>query len=71
MPGPKKGGRKAATDANSKVGMTLSPDSHKCLEILAKMGRYGSNKTAVATYLVTRALDDLTREGVLPRPQAD
>jgi hypothetical protein len=31
------------------------------------MGRYGNDPTNVARYLILREIDDLTREGVLPR----
>ena len=31
------------------------------------MGRYGSDPTNVAKYLILREIDDLTRGGVLPR----
>jgi len=64
---PKKGGR-SPSEANGKVNPTLPPDAIACLELLAKMGRYGGNtKTAVAGYLIMREIDDLTRAGVLPK----
>jgi hypothetical protein len=64
----KRGGRTAGDESNGKVNPTLAPDAIKCLELLAKMGRYGGNtKTSVAGYLIMRELDDLTRSGVLPK----
>lgn len=45
----------------------LPADAYACLQWLAKMGRYGSNATEVARYLLMRAIDDMTREGVLPK----
>jgi hypothetical protein len=64
----KRGGRTAGDESNGKVNPTLPLDAIKCLELLAKMGRYGGKtKTGVAGYLIMRALDDLTRAGVLPK----
>jgi hypothetical protein len=45
----------------------IPADAYACLQRLAKMGRYGSNPTDVARYLILREIDDLTREGVLPK----
>lgn len=66
MAAAKRGGRTAGT-GGEKVNPTLAPDAIACLELLAKMGRYGSTKTAVAAYLIMREIDDLTRAGVLPK----
>ncbi len=68
MSGSRRGGRTAAPEPNGRVTLTLPPDAIKCLEILKEMGRYGSNVTAVANYLITREIDDLTRAGVLSPP---
>jgi hypothetical protein len=65
MSGSKRGGRQAASDSSGKVNPTLSASAIRCLEVLAKMGRFGSTKTEVAAYLIMRELDDLTRAGVL------
>ena len=45
----------------------IPADAFACLQRLAKIGRYGSNPTEVARYLILREIDDLTREGVLPK----
>jgi hypothetical protein len=45
----------------------LPADAYACLEFLAKLGRYGSNPTDVARYLILREIDDLTRSDVLPK----
>ena len=45
----------------------LPADAYACLQRLARMGRYGSDPTNVAKYLILREIDDLTRGGVLPR----
>lgn len=67
MPNAKRGGRGGSLDASSKLHPTLPNELHKCLEFLAQTGRFGgTTKTEVAAYLITRALDDLTRSGVLP-----
>jgi len=71
MAGAKRGG-KTTGEANGKVNPTLPPDAIACLELLAKMGRFGgSTKTAVAGYLIMREIDDLTRAGVLPKKALD
>jgi hypothetical protein len=48
-----------------KIEPTIPADAYACLQRLADMGRYGANPTEVARYLLIRALDDLTRAGVL------
>jgi hypothetical protein len=45
----------------------LPADAYACLEFLATLGRYGSNPTEVARYLLLREIDDLTRSNVLPK----
>ncbi len=66
MAAPKRGGKTKGA-ASGKVNPSLPPDAIACLELLAKMGRYGSTKTAVAGYLIMREIDDLTRQGVIPK----
>jgi hypothetical protein len=46
----------------------LPADAYACLQWLStNMSRYGNNPTEVARFLILRTLDDLTREGVLPK----
>jgi hypothetical protein len=54
-----------------KVEPSLPADAYACLQRLARMGRFGSNPTEVAKYLLTRSIDDLTRSGVLPSQPFD
>jgi len=49
----------------------LPADAYACLERLAAMGRYGSNPTEVAKYLIIREIDELTRSGLLPPERQD
>lgn len=49
------------------VKPSLPADAYACLEFLAGLGRYGSNPTEVARYLILREIDDLTRSNVLPK----
>tara|TARA_B100000614_G_scaffold183188_1_gene163798 strand:+ start:108 stop:314 length:207 start_codon:yes stop_codon:yes gene_type:complete len=58
-------GRPKNAQQSRKIEPTLPADAFACLEALARMGRYGSNATEVARYLILRELDDLTRQGVL------
>ena len=65
---PPRGGRRPASEASESITLTLPRGAIKCLEELAKMGRFGgSTKTEVATYLIVRELDDLARAAVLGR----
>lgn len=66
MANEKRGGRAPSDDPPGKVNPTLSAETIKCLEFLARMGRYGKTKTEVAGYLIIRGIDDLTRAGTLP-----
>ena len=59
-----------ATQSRS-VELSLPADAYSCLERLAGMGRYGNSAAGVARYLLTRAIDDLTRDGVLPAEPLD
>lgn len=61
---------KNATQSRS-VELSMPADAHACLERLADMGRYGGSAAGVARYLLTRAIDDLTRDGVLPAEPLD
>jgi hypothetical protein len=58
-------GRPKNQNPTRKVEPMLPADAYACLEKLAEMGRYGSNPTEVARYLIMREIDDLTRNGVL------
>jgi hypothetical protein len=53
-------------DPTRKVQPNLPAEAYACLERLAEMGRYGSNPTEVARYLILREIDDMTRAGLLP-----
>jgi hypothetical protein len=59
--------RPANEQPSREVKPRLPADAYACLQRLAKLGRYGSNPTEVARYLILREIDDLTREGVLPK----
>jgi hypothetical protein len=59
------------TTASRTVELSMPADAHACLEKLADMGRYGGTAASVARYLLTRAIDDLTRDGVLPAKPLD
>lgn len=61
----RKRGRPKDDDPGRKVEPTLPADAYACLELLAKLNRYGSTPAAVARYLILREIDDLTRAGVL------
>ena len=65
----RKPGRPRHKNPGKKVEPTLPPEAYACLEKLAKMGRYGSDPTNVAKYLILREIDDLTRAGVLDKPE--
>jgi hypothetical protein len=60
--------RKANEIPTKKAHPSLPDDAYRCLEILAKMNRFGSNPNEVARHLILREIDDLTRAGVLPKP---
>jgi hypothetical protein len=65
MSGSRKGGRKAAAEANGRVTLTLHPAVIKRLESLAELGTFGgSTKPDVINYFITRMLDDLSRPTV-------
>ena len=51
----------------TRVAPTLPRPAYAQLERLAEMGMFGSNPSDVARYLLTRALDDLMRTGVIGR----
>jgi hypothetical protein len=59
--------RESGTEFSLSDQPPLSQDAYACLQLLSKMGRYGSSATEVARYLILRELDDLSRCGVLPR----
>ncbi len=59
----RRGGRKAG--ANETVKPTLSAGTIKCLEELAKLGRFGSTKTEVAAYLIMRGIEEMGGKGIL------
>jgi hypothetical protein len=65
----RRGGRKPV--ANEVVKPTLSAGTVKCLEDLAKLGRFGSTKTEVAAYLIMRGIEDMSSKGMLPPPTWD
>ncbi len=50
---------------SSKIHPSLSAELHKLLELLARKGPYGANKTQVAQYLIQKGVDDLVRDQVL------
>jgi hypothetical protein len=45
---------------------SLPKPAIRCLELLLKSGRYGTNVSDVARYLLLRSIYDLTREKILP-----
>lgn len=59
------------TNQSRTLELALPADAYACIERLADMGRYGNNVASVARYLVTRAIDDLTRDKVLPAEPLD
>ena len=66
MAGENKRGRKPNVEKTQKITPALSAEVIRCLRLLSDSGRYGSTPNEVARYLITRAIDDLTRGGVLP-----
>jgi hypothetical protein len=59
---------RAAERANSNgIVIEVASAEAEALEFLAEYGIYGPSADDVATYLIIRGLDDLTRAGVLPR----
>jgi hypothetical protein len=62
-------GRPKNDEPGKKVEPTLPADAYACLDLLAKMRRFGDTPSAVARYLILREIDDLTRSGVLPAAQ--
>lgn len=48
------------------VHASLPKPAIRCLELLLESGRYGTNVSDVARYLLMRSIDDLTRAKVLP-----
>lgn len=60
-------GRKKNPNPTKRVDPKIPAEAYTCLLHLAQLGRFGSNTNEVARYLLVRAVDDLTRAGVLPK----
>lgn len=59
-------GRPENTIESDKVHASLPEPAIRCLELLLKSGRYGTNLSDVARYVLLRGIDDLTRAHILP-----
>jgi hypothetical protein len=59
-------GRPDNTIESDKVGASLPKPAIRCLELLLKSGRYGTNLSDVTRYVLLRGIDDLTRANILP-----
>lgn len=59
-------GRTPNTIESDNVHPSLPKPAIRCLEQLLKSGRYGTNVSDVARYLLMRSIDDLTRANILP-----
>jgi hypothetical protein len=49
-----------------KVDPVLPPDAHAAIALLAKRKRFGRTANEIARYLILRAIEVLTAEGLLP-----
>jgi len=62
----KMAGRPKNTIESDPVHASLPKPAIRCLELLLESGRYGTNVSDVARYLLMRSIDDLTRANILP-----
>jgi hypothetical protein len=63
MPPP---GRPKNAIESDNVQASLPEPAIRCLELLLKSGRYGTNLSDVTRYVLLRGIDDLTRAHILP-----
>jgi hypothetical protein len=56
---------------SDKVHASLPLPAIRCLEMLLKSGRYGTNLSDVTRYVLLRGIDDLTRANILPLSLTD
>jgi hypothetical protein len=48
------------------INPVLPPDAHAAIALLAKRKRFGNSPNEVARFLILRAIEVLTSEGLLP-----
>jgi hypothetical protein len=58
--------RKPNATQGRKVEPTIPAGAYACLDHLAKRGRLGNTVTDVARTLLIQAINDLTKDGILP-----
>jgi hypothetical protein len=66
---PRRRGRPPGRD--KQINPILPPDAHAAIALLARRKRFGKNPNEIARYLIIRAIEVLTAEGLLPAEPID